>query len=80
MTTPAIRNTLSGRVHLDSGVRRNYQCIGTATVAIASCGREVEHWEPTTWEKAAKRRCKVCAKHAPIETTTEQEPIKEGQA
>lgn len=80
MTTPAIRNTLSGRVHLDSG-RRRWGVWAFRMIPTAACGREVESWEPTTWEQAdIKHRCKVCAKHAPIEGATEQGPIKEGQA
>lgn len=80
MTTPAIRNTLSGRVHLDSGRRLSAPWQpGFATVGI--CGRDVEHWEPATWEQAdTKHRCRVCGKRAPIEGKDEHGPIEEGQA
>lgn len=78
MTTPAIRNTLSGRVHLDSGRRQSWR---GGRVAFAACGREVEHWEPTRWEQAMKvRRCKACAKRAPIEGAGQQGSIEKGQA
>lgn len=74
MTTSAIRNTLSGRVHLDDG-RRGVR------IAFAACGRDVKHWEPATWEQAdTKHRCRVCGKRAPIEGKDEHGPIEEGQA
>lgn len=78
MTTPAIRNTLSGRVHLDSGRRRWFTRRLVAGVAFGICGRDVEHWEPATWEQAdTKHRCRVCGKRGPIEGATEQGPIEE---
>lgn len=75
MTTPAIRNTNNGRVHLDSGRRSRY--LGSAAV-VGACGRDVEKWEPATWEDSAPAdRCGMCARRAPIEGAGQQGPIEE---
>lgn len=80
MTTPAIYNVMSGRVHLDSG-RRMSSAWRPGLAAVGACGHNVEYFDLTTWEQAdTKHRCRVCGKRGPIEGKDEHGPIEEGQA
>jgi len=78
MSTQAIRNTYSRKVHLDTGQRTYWR---GSTTAITQCGQYIEQFGVLPWvQTAPEDRCKRCAKRAPIEPAPAQAPIEEEQA